>query len=158
MIDPGSCCLRVPDFRSVQTRHEKARRQLHAEGTSSSFHYSSPSGTYSGGPTTAGLQPAANITAPKSAGSTIKRKGGRNSLDSGGGGGVSKISGLSPLNPKHGSGHSSGSTLVSIGGAVASMNGSVGFGVAPTSGSGRATSPSAGRKRILGGMRRPGGA
>lgn len=142
------------DFRSVQSRHEKARRQLHSGelGSMSSIHYSSPSQTYNSVPPTAGLQSAVLIP-PKSA--TLKKKStivGRISSDSGG-----RISSMSPLNPKRGGGHtrdsaSSGAGLILAGGAVASMNSNQGLGGM------RAGSPplTAGRKKILGGIRKSG--
>lgn len=151
------------DFRSVQARHEKARRQLNSGegGSGSSIHYSSPSQTYVNTPATSGLQSAAMISNPSKvgSGSSMRRKGGRVSLDSGHGS-VNRMSGLSPLNPKRGTGSGSaggsGSTLVGIGGAVASMNGSVGLGVSATNVR-TASPPPGGKKRILGGIRRTGG-
>lgn len=138
----------MKDFRSVQTRHEKARRQLHSTDAHSisSMHYSSPSQVYNSVPNTAGLP-------PKTA--TLKKKtGSRSSVD--GNATVGRLSGMSPLNPKRGppgsgSGSGGGGAIgVSIGGAVASMNVN-----ASTMGQPRPMSPPGvkGRK-ILGGMRR----
>nr|XP_031864289.1 uncharacterized protein CI109_000202 [Kwoniella shandongensis]KAA5531361.1 hypothetical protein CI109_000202 [Kwoniella shandongensis] len=141
-------------FRAVQARHEKARRQLHSTdiGSASSIHYSSPSQTYISAPGTASISGG-----PKSG--TMKKKAMASSSSAGtsrqnsmevGGGRVSS-SGISPLNPKRGvsGGQGSGAGLVSIGGAVASMNASQGLGM-------RATSPTPGRRKILGGLRKSG--
>lgn len=142
-------------FRSVQNRHEKARRQLNSSelggaGSNSSVHYSSPSQTFNIAPPTGTL--GANGQIPKSA--TMKKKsmsnGPRNSL----GGSIGGPGSMSPLNPKRGGSTSSAglsgviSPGVSIGGAVASMSGAQGLG------SVRPISPPPGRKRMLGGMRR----
>jgi vacuole morphology and inheritance protein 14 len=151
------------DFRSVQTRHEKARRQQHAGDSHfmSSMHQSSPSQTLASAPNSAPLQAAAIISGgPKS--STLRRKIGAGygsgpgilkSTDSGsGGGGSLRQAGLSPLNPKRGSGGIVAG--LSIGGAVASMNGAAGLGNM------RSLSPpltGVGRKRVTGGLRRMGG-
>ncbi|WVQ80690.1 hypothetical protein IAT38_002795 [Cryptococcus sp. DSM 104549] len=145
-------------FRKVQDRHEKARRQLHSTDIASinSAHYPSPSQNYTSGPGTA------SISGPKTA--TLKKKGvtssGGNSRQSsvedanalagagGAGGTAGRAAGQSPLNPRRGV--SGGSGLVSIGGAVASMNATQGLGV-------RASSPTQGRRKILGGLRKSGG-
>ena len=153
------------DFRLVQARHEKARRQMQSGEMNSvgvgSVQFSSPSQTFSS-PPTAPLPSGSQI--PKTA--TVRRKG----MSSSGSGGPRLSSGLSALNPKRGgsvsgvggggtgpaSGAGSGgggggmiSAGVSIGGAVASMNSSQGLGVRPVS-------PSGGRRRLLGGMRKQG--
>lgn len=132
-----------PDFRSVQARHEKARRQLHSGdlGSNSSIHFSSPSQTYNSAPSTAGIPSNAQL----SKSGTLKKK-------SGSIGGTAPR--MSPLNPKRGGSGTIGSGVispgVSIGGAVASMNGQHGLGGI------RPASPSAGggRRRILGGIRK----
>jgi len=161
-------------FRSVQARHEKARRQLQAgeSGSVSSIHYSSPSQTYISagqGPISSQLQTAAQISGiPKS--SLRKKLGSRDRQasqesatggvgGSGSGSGGRTSSGISPLNPKKSSTTNSASSTglmsagVSIGGAVASMNSSAGLGTI------RPGSPppgSAARRKLLGGMRRSG--
>ncbi|WVR06414.1 hypothetical protein IAU60_003445 [Kwoniella sp. DSM 27419] len=139
-------------FRSVQGRHEKARRQLHSAdiGSSSSAHYSSPS---QNGGVGGSLQPSIS-GGPKSG--TMRKKA---TLSGGGstsrqssievGQGNSRLStGMSSLNPRRvTSGSVSQQGIVSLGGAVASMNATAGLGV-------RSTSPTPGRKRILGGLRK----
>ena len=136
------------DFRSVQARHEKARRQLHSGdlGSQSSVHYTSPSQTFHSAPSTAGMPNSGQI--PKTV--TIKKKTGSTGS---GAGTTSRIStGMSPLNPRRGGSSSGGAGVispgVSIGGAVASMNGQHGLGGI------RPASPPAGRRRILGGIRK----
>ncbi|RSH91056.1 hypothetical protein EHS25_010232 [Saitozyma podzolica] len=128
-------------FRSVQMRHEKARRQLHAEHTSSSsIHYSSPSQTYISAPNTSATQ----VSGPSKS-ATIKKK----SVSSTGGR-PSGGPGMSALNPKRGgSVASASSAALSIGGAVASMNANAGVG-------GRPMSPPQGRRKMLGGIRKGG--
>ncbi|WVQ96426.1 hypothetical protein IAU59_003531 [Kwoniella sp. CBS 9459] len=153
-------------FRSVQARHEKARRQLHSTdiGSMSSVHYSSPS--QSGA--TAVPQSASIPGGPKSG--TMKKKstfsssatGSRQSSLEVGSNTRLSTSGISPLNPKRvtsgpvGAGQNQG--IVSIGGAVASMNASQGLGMnagsAGGSGGARATSPTTQRRKILGGLRK----
>ena len=154
------------DFRSVQNRHEKARRQLHSTdiGSMSSIHFSSPSQTYLGSApgiaTGAGSILGGISGGPKS--STMKKKTtsrqtsvetapapapaptSTSTSTSG------RLSNMSPLNPRRGGGNGAG--LVSLGGAVASMNPNAPQGLGT-----RATSPTAGRKRILGGLRKSGG-
>ncbi|KAK8858670.1 hypothetical protein IAR55_002899 [Kwoniella newhampshirensis] len=142
-------------FRAVQARHEKARRQLHSTdiGSISSVHYSSPSQTYISAPGTASISggPKSGTMKKKAMASSSSAGTSRqNSVEvsAGGGGGRTSASGISPLNPKRGvSGQGAG--LVSIGGAVASMNASQGLGM-------RATSPTPGRRKILGGLRKSG--
>ncbi|OCF45938.1 vacuole morphology and inheritance protein 14 [Kwoniella heveanensis CBS 569] len=157
-------------FRSVQARHEKARRQLHSTdiGSMSSIHYSSPS--QSGA---AAVPPSASMPGGTKSG-TMKKKstfsssatGSRQSSLEVGQNTRLSTSGISPLNPKRvtsgsvGGGQNQG--IVSIGGAVASMNASQGLGMnvggggggGAGGGGGRATSPTAQRKRILGGLRK----
>lgn len=138
--------LTCADFRAVQSRHEKARRQLHNTDaySISSMHYTSPSQTFiSGAPGSgSGLGSAGGTIGPGGKGGTAKKRATpRASFDGtgigtgtgtgavgGGGGGTTR--GMSPLNPKRG-GTGSGSGLgggvgvgVGIGGAVASMNAS----------------------------------
>ena len=145
----NSCLVSSPliqltlDFRNVQHRHEKSRRaQLGDNGQSGSisgFHVPTTSNTLGGPP---------GSREPLSQGSkagTVRRKG----LGSGSRPVDSMRSTLSPLNPKRGSGSGMLSAGVSIGGAVASMNGSAGLG------SLRATSPP-GRRRILPTIRKTG--
>ncbi|WVF68911.1 hypothetical protein IAT40_003684 [Kwoniella sp. CBS 6097] len=162
-------------FRSVQARHEKARRQLHSTdiGSMSSVHYSSPS--QSGA---AAVPPSASIPGGGTKSGTMKKKSTFSSSATGSGSRQSSLevgsntrlstSGISPLNPKRvtsGSVSMSGGQnqgIVSIGGAVASMNASAGLGMnvgsggggaGAAAGGGRATSPTQ-RKRILGGLRK----
>ncbi len=138
-------------FRSVQARHEKARRQIHSGdiGSTSSIHHSSPSQTYASAPGSAQLQNTGSVNGSKSA--TMKKKpgsSGRLSVE-----GPGRIGGMSPLNPKRGGSTSSSGLVsagVSIGGAVASMNGAAGLG------SMRAMSPplGGGRKKMMSGIRK----
>ncbi|ODN81757.1 hypothetical protein L202_02141 [Cryptococcus amylolentus CBS 6039] len=138
-------------FRNVQNRHEKARRQLHSTDIGSataSVHFSSPSQTY---PTSAPGTATLSSMAGGKAG-TAKKKGtlASNNTSRQGSGDVTASStarsGMSPLAARRGGG--SGSGIVSIGGAVASMNPAQNFGVRPSS---------PGRRRILGGLRKSGG-
>ncbi|ORX37306.1 vacuolar protein 14 C-terminal Fig4p binding-domain-containing protein [Kockovaella imperatae] len=168
-------------FRSVQARHEKARRQLHSVemGTLGSVHYSSPSQTFISAPSTAAVGSSSQI--PKMA--TVRKKGAGPMTPGPSTSGLSgprSSSGLSSLNPRRGgamssTGLSSGtngtserisgererdrdrasdrdralmSPGVSIGGAVASMNSSQGLGTL------RSVSPTGGRRRLLGGLRK----
>jgi vacuole morphology and inheritance protein 14 len=161
-------CAEASDFRSVQTRHEKARRR-HMDGefgSVSSAHYSSPSQTWTtGGGTALGTGPAPTGTSKAS--STLRRKVGsgstsrerQSSVDAAGGGKNS----LSPMNPRRthpGSGSGSGagglmSPGVSLGGAVASMNSTAGLGaIRPGS---PPSSNLAARRRLLGGIRKSAG-
>ncbi|WRT67889.1 uncharacterized protein IL334_004863 [Kwoniella shivajii] len=142
-------------FRSVQARHEKARRALHSSDlpSLSSIHYSSPSQSgIQGIPTSAILTNGQKSTSNQGQGQggTIKKK----SVSSSGGSGsrqnsVEVRNGMSPLNPRRiTSGTGAGpAPSVSIGGAVASMNANQGLGM-------RATSPTSGKRRILGGLRK----
>lgn len=130
------------DFRNVQHRHEKSRRaQLGDNGQSGSisgFHVPATSNTLGAAP---GSRESLSNQGSKAG--TVRRKG----LGSGSKPMESMRSTLSPLNPKRGSGSGMLSAGVSIGGAVASMNGSAGLG------SLRATSPP-GRRRLLPTMRK----
>nr|XP_019045512.1 vacuole morphology and inheritance protein 14 [Kwoniella bestiolae CBS 10118]OCF24442.1 vacuole morphology and inheritance protein 14 [Kwoniella bestiolae CBS 10118] len=136
-------------FRSVQAKHEKARRQLHSADLSS-IHYSSPSQS--------GLNSIPNSTllpSSKSGPGTMKKKSASTSASASGSRQnsveVSSRSGISPLNPKRVTSMSGGpgpTPSVSIGGAVASMNANIALGGV------RATSPSHSRKKLLGGLRK----
>lgn len=114
LVPPGRPIL-TPDFRSVQARHERARRQLQAvDQIASSMHFSSPSQT--SGSAGAG-KPGLPGLPRRKPGSQDKR------IDPGLGSGTGRIaSGLSPLNPKR-VGSGAAAALVAAGGAVASMQG-----------------------------------
>nr|XP_019012864.1 vacuole morphology and inheritance protein 14 [Kwoniella pini CBS 10737]OCF51645.1 vacuole morphology and inheritance protein 14 [Kwoniella pini CBS 10737] len=142
-------------FRSVQARHEKARRALHSNDlpSLSSTHYSSPS--QSGLP--APVPPMISNQGTIKGSSTIKKKSITNSNSINGSRQNSievnnryNNNNMSPLNPKRITSISStnGPTpSVSIGGAVASMNANTSLGI-------RASSPTTSRKKILGGLRK----
>ncbi|KAK6908076.1 hypothetical protein I203_102077 [Kwoniella mangroviensis CBS 8507] len=144
-------------FRSVQAKHEKARRQLHSAdlpGSLSSIHYSSPSQSgLNSIPNTSSMPSAGQ----KSSGGTIKKKFASTSASASrqnsvevSAAGIGR-SGISPLNPKRItsiSGQPTPTPSVSIGGAVASMNPNISIGA-------RSTSPThPGRKKLLGGLRK----
>ncbi|OXC65177.1 hypothetical protein AYX13_05657 [Cryptococcus neoformans] len=132
-------------FRNVQNRHEKARRQLNSTdigSTQGSMHYPSPFQNY---PSNTSV-PGQSAVGSSSKGATRKKT--TTSTSNSKQGSTDIRSGTSPLSPKRGASNSTNGTgLVSLGGAVASMNATQGLGIRPTS---------PGRKRILGGLRKGG--
>nr|XP_018262242.1 vacuole morphology and inheritance protein 14 [Kwoniella dejecticola CBS 10117]OBR84400.1 vacuole morphology and inheritance protein 14 [Kwoniella dejecticola CBS 10117] len=163
-------------FRSVQNRHEKARRALHSNDlpSLSSAHYSSPSQTGLPPPSTALGQGTLKGTSTSKKKSATSANGSRqnsievinsnSNVNSRNNSNSNNNTNMSPLNPRritsmsaasgHGPGSGSGSGVgpapsVSIGGAVASMNANANAALGM-----RASSPTTSRKKILGGLRK----
>lgn len=111
-------------FRSVQVRHERARRQVQSVDQVANMHFSSPSVSSGGGGTSGGFGAGAGGGAQVRPGlPRRKTQSADKRADPSLGGVVGRVaSGLSPLNPKRVT-SGAAAALVSAGGAVASMQG-----------------------------------